>query len=54
MLKKITLLLVTSLSLFAMHSAELNINQKDLEAGLKFDIGQFNDNVEPETMFVGL
>ena len=54
MLKKITLLLVTSLSLFAMHTAELNINQKDLEAGLKFDVGQFNDNVEPDTMFVGM
>ena len=54
MLKKIPLLLVTSLSLFAMHTAELNINQKDLEVGLKFDIGQFNDNVEPETMFAGM
>lgn len=54
MLKKVTLLLITSLSLFAMHTAELNINQKDLEAGLKFDVGQFNHNVEPQTMFVGM
>ncbi len=54
MLKKITLLLATSLSLFALHTAELNINQKDLEVGVKFDIGQFNDNVEPQTMFAGM
>ena len=37
-----------------MHTAELNINQKDLEAGFKFDVGQINDNVEPNTMFVGM
>jgi len=54
MLKKIILLLCTSLSLFALHTAELNINQKDLEVGLKFDVGQFNENVEPQTMFVGM
>ena len=54
MLKKTILLLCTSLSLFALNTAELNINQKDLEVGLKFDVGQFNDNVEPQTMFVGM
>ena len=54
MLKKIILLLFTSLSLFALNTAELNINQKDLEVGLKFDVGQFNENVEPQTMFVGM
>ena len=54
MLKKTTLILATSLSLFAMNTAELNINQKDLEVGLKFDVGQFNNNVEPQTMFVGM
>lgn len=54
MLKKITLLLATSLSLFALHTAELDINQKDLEAALKLDIGQYNGNVEPNTMFAGM
>lgn len=48
------LLLFTSLSLFALNTAELNINQTDLEVGLKFDVGQFNKNVEPQTMFVGM
>ncbi len=54
MLKKVTLLLATSLSLFALHTVELNINQKDLGLGFGLDIGQFNDNVEPNTTFVGM
>ena len=39
MLKKVTLLLATSLSLFALHTVELNINQKDLGLGFGLDIG---------------
>jgi hypothetical protein len=53
MLKKITLLSATALTAFAMHTGEININDKDLELSAKFDIGQFNDAVEPNTMFVG-
>jgi len=53
MLKKIILLSVFVLSAFAMNTGEININNKDLEIGAKFDVGQFNDAVEPNTMFVG-
>jgi len=52
MLKKITLLAISAVSVFAMHSADININDDDLEFGVRLDIGQFNDNVEPESMFV--
>ncbi len=54
MLKKILYLSLGSMSLFAMHTAELNINDVDLEVGVKFDIGQFNDNIRPDTTFVGI
>ena len=54
MLKKLGLVLVTSVSLFAMHSGEININEKDLELGLNFDMGQYNRNVEPGTTFAGI
>ena len=40
-------------SAFAMHTAEININDTDLEVNAKFDMGQFNDAVEPETMYLG-
>lgn len=53
MLKKISTILACAVSAFALHNAELNINDKDLEIGAKFDVGQFNDAVEPETMFLG-
>jgi hypothetical protein len=53
MLKKIVLLTATAISAFALHMAELNINDKDLEIGATFDVGQFNDNIEPNTMFMG-
>jgi len=53
MLKILTVATLTTVSLFALHTAELNLNDKDLEVGVKFDMGQFNDNVEPNTMFVG-
>ena len=53
MLKKITLAALCATSAFAMHTGEININNKDLEIGAKFDLGQFNDTVEPDTMFVG-
>ncbi len=53
MLKKITLLSAITASAFAMHTGEININNKDLELSAKFDMGQFNDAVEPNTMFLG-
>ena len=53
MLKKISLLTIATVSAFAMNSAELNINDTDLEISTKFDLGQFNQNVEPNTTFVG-
>ena len=39
--------------LFAMHEAELNLNNYDLEAQLHFDAGQFNEAVEPDAIFFG-
>ena len=53
MLKKITLIAFCAVSAFAIHTGEININDKDLAMGAKFDLGQFNDAVEPDTMFVG-
>ena len=53
MLKKMTLLSATALTAFALNTGEININNKDLEISGKFDVGQFNDSVEPDTMFVG-
>jgi len=53
MLKKIAMVSVCAASAFAMHTGEININDKDVEVSAKFDVGQFNDNVEPDTMFVG-
>ncbi|MCK9492360.1 MAG: YfaZ family outer membrane protein [Sulfurimonas sp.] len=53
MLKKIGLLALCSASVFAMHSVELNINDKDLEFGAKVDMGQFNDTIDPDSVFIG-
>lgn len=53
MFKKLGLLVVCAVSAFAMHNVELNVNDKDLEFGAKIDMGQFNENVEPDTVFVG-
>ena len=54
MLKKLSLITAASLSAFAMNSAELNINDKDLEATFSLDLGQVNPNVEPDTTFVNI
>jgi len=53
MLKKITLITLCAVSAFAVHSGEININNKDLEVGVKLDLGQFNTAIEPDTMFIG-
>lgn len=55
MLKKLGLsILLSCASLFAMHSAEININNEDLEVAGKLDLGQINNSIEPDTVFVGL
>ena len=54
MIKKINLILLSTVSAFAMHNAEININDKDLEIGGKFDLGQVNTTVEPNTTFIGV
>ncbi|MFK5938194.1 MAG: YfaZ family outer membrane protein [Sulfurimonas sp.] len=53
MLKKISIIAFLAVSAFAMHSGEININDKDLEISARLDMGQFNDNIEPNTMFLG-
>ncbi len=53
MLKIISVITFCAVSVFAMHSGEINLNDKDLELRAKFDIGQFNNSVEPHTMFIG-
>ncbi len=53
MLKKLGLIALCTASAFAMHSVELNINDKDLELGAKVDMGQFNDSIDPDTVFIG-
>ncbi len=54
MFKKLSLIVLFSVSLFAMHSVEVNINDKDLEITTNIDFGQFNDRVEPDTTFLSL
>jgi hypothetical protein len=41
-----------SVTLFGMHTAEININKTDVEAGLALDLGQFTYSVEPDTTFM--
>jgi len=53
MLKKIGLLSLSAISVFAMHSFEINISDKDLGVYTKFDMGQFIDTVRPESTMVG-
>ena len=53
MLKKLLLITASFVSAFALNSVDININDKDLELGARLDVGQFDYNVEPETIFVG-
>jgi len=53
MLKKLSLIALSTVSVFAMHNAEININDKDLELSAKFDLGQFSNTVEPDTTYIG-
>ncbi len=53
MLKKLSLLSLSAVGALAMHTFEINVNDKDLGLSLKLDMGQFGNNVEPGTTFVG-
>jgi len=54
MLKKLLLIATIATTLFAFHTAELNINDKDFEGKLRFDVGQFNQTVMPDSLFFGI
>lgn len=55
MLKKVLLLsVISALPAMAMHEAELNLNNKDLDVHLGLDMGQFNDNIEPENLMMNM
>ncbi len=53
MLKKMGLLLAMTVSIFAMNSASININDKDVEVSGRLDMGQFNYSLQPNTIFIG-
>lgn len=54
MLKKISLITVSSIAVFALNTAVININEKDLELSIKMDINNFQDNVKSDGIYVGL
>ena len=53
MLKKLSLIAFSAVSAFALHTGEININDTDLELGMKLDMGQFYNTIEPNTTFLG-
>ncbi len=54
MFRKISLLVVSSISVFAMNNVAVNIDAEDVEIGLGLDIGQYNESIKPDTTFVGV
>ncbi len=53
MLKKLLLAtLLLSSTTYAMHEFELNLNDKDVDVHLGLDMGQFNDNIEPDSLII--
>jgi uncharacterized membrane protein len=54
MLKKISMLALCGASAFALNTAEINVNDSDLELIGKLDMGQVINSVEPNTVFLGL
>ncbi len=53
MLKQLLLgTLLLSSTANAMHEFELNLNNKDVDLHLGLDMGQFNDNIEPDSFMV--
>jgi len=53
MLKKVSLLSLSVISAFAMHSFEINISDKDLGVYTRLDMGQFVKSIKPESTMVG-
>ena len=54
MLKKLAVWFVVTTHLFAMHVAELNLNNSEVEVGVKLDIGQFIYSIDPDKTFFGV
>ncbi len=54
MLKKLALLSTATAVAFAMHTGEININNDDIEVELKFDMGQFNSQLDVDSTYIGL
>jgi hypothetical protein len=53
MLKPLLVALLLTTSAMALHEAEININEKDLEVQLLLDIAQFNETMTPDATFIG-
>ena len=53
MLRKFAILSMFTASAFAMHSALIDINNKDIEIGGALDMGQFVGTLAPDTVFLG-
>jgi len=53
MLKILTATVLTAASLMAMHEAEINLNNNDIDLRVDLDMGQFNNTIEPDRVFVG-
>jgi len=53
MLKAVATVAVAAVSLMAMHEAEINLNNYDVQARVDLDMGQFNETIEPDRVFLG-
>ena len=53
MFKQTIMLTVSAAAALAMHTAEINVNKKDIEGSVRFDMGQFNPAVETDSYLVG-
>lgn len=53
MLRIAAMALLAATSLMAMHEAEINLNNYDMQVKVDLDMGQFNDTIEPEHVMVG-
>jgi hypothetical protein len=53
MAKKILLIICLVISSFAMNSAEININNEDLELGAKIDMANISNRVDSDIMYLG-
>ncbi len=53
MLRYIISLLLISTTLTAMHQLKIDLNSDDIDAKIELDVGQFNHNVDPESLIVG-